>query len=106
MFFLGVLALFLILSQARDLAEILFGAKSKVWTGNRRLRSANLTDPRASSARRLAFNVPSASNEKQDVQEAQMSCAGQINGMLSSFVAVSTFLLKLKAFFMVRGSGY
>lgn len=43
----------------------------RVWLGNR--------------LRRLAFNVPAASTST----NAQMSCASQINGIVSSFFAVS-----------------
>ncbi|CAE7553448.1 klc-2, partial [Symbiodinium sp. CCMP2456] len=57
----------------------------KVWTGNRRLRDV-------SEPRRLAFNVPQSSVKGQSVQEAKMSCASQINGIISSFLAVSQYV--------------
>jgi len=59
----------------------------KVWTGNRRLR-----DVAGPETRRLAFNVPQSSVKDQSVQEAKMSCASQINGIISSFLAVSQYV--------------
>jgi len=63
----------------------------KVWTGgNRRLHpQGNKTE---AIGRRLAFNVPSASVQSKSVEEAKMSCASQINGIVSSFLAVSQYV--------------
>ncbi|OLP96041.1 Kinesin light chain 2 [Symbiodinium microadriaticum] len=58
----------------------------KVWSGNRRLRDI------VPKTRRLAFNVPQSSVKGQSVQEAKMSCAAQINGIISSFLAVSQYV--------------
>lgn len=58
----------------------------RVWLGNRRLAEG---DNR--TGRRLAFNVPSASTAA-NVVEAKMSCASQINGIISSFFAVSQYV--------------
>lgn len=57
-----------------------------MWLGNRRLAEG---DNR--TGRRLAFNVPSASTAA-NVVEAKMSCASQINGIISSFFAVSQYV--------------
>eukprot|EP00435_Cladocopium_sp_Y103_P046075 s704_g13.t1 len=43
-------------------------------------------------ARRLAFNVPSASVQNKSLEEARMSCASQINGIISSVLAVSQYV--------------
>lgn len=66
----------------------------RVWLGNRRLSLANrenVTSPQ-SPLRRLAFNVPSANVAKKNVKEAQMSCASQINGIISSLLYVDQYV--------------
>lgn len=73
----------------------------KVWTGgNRRLASPQIeksqtggvTGDEDQNARRLAFNVPSASIQNKSLEDARMSCASQINGIISSFLAVSQYV--------------
>lgn len=46
----------------------------------------------SANARRLAFNVPSASVQNKRLEEARMSCASQINGIISSVLAVSQYI--------------
>lgn len=46
----------------------------------------------SANARRLAFNVPSASVQNKSLEEARMSCASQINGIISSVLAVSQYI--------------
>ncbi|CAK8996609.1 unnamed protein product [Durusdinium trenchii] len=61
----------------------------RVWLGNRRLLEGNRT---AKPPRRLAFNIPASSVQKNSIKEARMSCASQINGMISSLSGVSQYI--------------
>lgn len=72
-----------------------------VWAGNRRLASKEIETSKtgdvpggdgSANARRLAFNVPSASVQNKSLEEARMSCASQINGIISSVLAVSQYI--------------
>lgn len=64
----------------------------RVWLGNRRLTPDENFTSSQSPLRRLAFNVPSASVAKKNVKEAQMSCASQINGIISSLLYVDQYV--------------
>ncbi|CAK8996611.1 unnamed protein product [Durusdinium trenchii] len=61
----------------------------RVWLGNRRLLAEG---NRTAESRRLAFNIPASSVRQDSIKEARMSCASQINGMISSLSGVSQYI--------------